>query len=192
MDTVWATVKVRRSVLAEASERMPGMSNAAIVQRALEKMLANPQAKGGTPERSSTGISAPASASSRASSRGAAGGGAGRKDGVSHDPAPPARKVPAGPQASPPSDATSSASQGREVEAGVNGGAGAAPEFIQPPPLSGEAFEALRQTGDYADGVQTTVEEMLASCPNCAGAFKRAVDRVAPVCEDCGYVREPS
>jgi predicted nucleic acid-binding Zn ribbon protein len=36
------------------------------------------------------------------------------------------------------------------------------------------------------------VEEMLASCPNCAGAFKRAVDRVALVCEDCGYVREPS
>jgi exosome complex RNA-binding protein Csl4 len=33
---------------------------------------------------------------------------------------------------------------------------------------------------------------MLASCPNCAGEFKRAADRDALVCEDCGYVREPS
>jgi hypothetical protein len=187
MDTVWATVKVRRSVLAEASAMMPGMSNAAIVQRALESVLTGP---GDAPEIPDGGSAAP----SRASADEEAVEQASARKASQRSPAPARRrsKVPAGPQASPPSDVSSSASQGREVEAGVNGGAGAAPEFIQPPPLSGEAFEALRQTGDYADGVQTTVEEMLASCPNCAGAFKRAVDRVALVCEDCGYVREPS
>jgi hypothetical protein len=68
-----------------------------------------------------------------------------------------------------------SASQGREVEAGVNGGAGA----------------ALRG--------QTTVEEMLASCPNCAGEMQdfclddgKGGGEMTKRCEDCGYVREPS
>jgi hypothetical protein len=83
-----------------------------------------------------------------------------------------ARQVPAGSQASPPGDEPSSASQGREGEAGVNGGAGAA---------------------------QTTVEEMLASCPNCAGDPQdyclddgRGGGEMTVRCEDCGYVREPS
>jgi ribosomal protein S27AE len=79
---------------------------------------------------------------------------------------------------------SSSASQGREDEAGVNGGAGAAQEEV-------EALKALARTGAGLPA-QTTVDEMLASCPNCAGEFKRAADRDALVCEDCGYVREPS
>jgi hypothetical protein len=44
---------------------------------------------------------------------------------------------------------------------------------------------------------QTTVDEMLASCSNCAGEMQAFVtpppDEVeAERCEDCGYVREPS
>jgi hypothetical protein len=44
---------------------------------------------------------------------------------------------------------------------------------------------------------QTTVDEMLAYCPNCAGEMQAFVtpppDEVeAERCEDCGYVREPS
>jgi hypothetical protein len=44
---------------------------------------------------------------------------------------------------------------------------------------------------------QTTVDEMLASCPNCAGEMQAFVtpppDEVeAERCEDCGYIREPS
>jgi hypothetical protein len=170
MDTVWATVKVRRSVLAEASAMMPGMSNAAIVQRALESVLTGP---GDAPEIPDGGSAAP----SRASADEEAVEQAGARKASQRSPAPARRrsKVPAGPQASPPSDVSSSASQGREVEAGVNGGAGA----------------ALRG--------QTTVEEMLASCPNCAGEMQdfclddgKGGGEMTKRCEDCGYVREPS
>jgi hypothetical protein len=115
----------------------------------------------------------PPSAPSRASARRADGGPDARTE--SFRSASSARKVPAGPQASPPSDVSSSASQGREDEAGVNGGAGA----------------ALRG--------QTTVEEMLASCPNCAGEMQdfclddgKGGGEMTKRCEDCGYVREPS
>lgn len=44
---------------------------------------------------------------------------------------------------------------------------------------------------------QTTVDEMLASCPNCAGEMQdyclddgRGGGEMAKRCEDCGYVRE--
>lgn len=37
---------------------------------------------------------------------------------------------------------------------------------------------------------QTTVDEMLASCPNCAGNFVQRDSDGVEVCADCGYVRE--
>jgi hypothetical protein len=176
--------------LAEAIERARGdVPRSLFVRRALESVLNTSASSGGgpssevipgesgrgagkaekgrrRPDAGSRSLTEPASAPSRASSDGGAGGGAGRTDGVSHVPASPARKrskVPAGPQASPPDDVSSSASQGREGEAGVNGGAGAA---------------------------QTTVEEMLASCPNCASDFFTDPDG-RQRCTDCSYVREP-
>jgi hypothetical protein len=46
---------------------------------------------------------------------------------------------------------------------------------------------------------QTTVDEMLASCPNCAGEMQdfclddgKGGGEMTVRCEDCGYVREPS
>jgi hypothetical protein len=39
MDTVWTTVKVRRSVLADAATALPGLSNSAVVQAGLERLL---------------------------------------------------------------------------------------------------------------------------------------------------------
>jgi hypothetical protein len=85
---------------------------------------------------------------------------------------------------------SSSASQGREDEAGVNGGAGAAQEA--------EALKALATTGAGLPA-QTTVDEMLASCPNCAGEMQdfclddgKGGGEMTKRCEDCGYVREPS
>jgi hypothetical protein len=118
-------------------------------------------------------LTEPASAPSRASARRADGRSDART--ASFRSASRARKVPAGPQASPPSDGSSSASQGREGEAGSSGGAGAA--------LPG----------------QTTVDEMLASCPNCAGEMQdfclddgKGGGEMTKRCEDCGYVREPS
>jgi hypothetical protein len=116
-------------------------------------------------------------------------GGRGRTDGVSQRHASRARKVPAGPQASPPSDVPSSASQGREGEVGVNGGAGAAPDpamiEMYPQPKPGESVEVTRLPA------QTTVEEMLASCPTCAEPFSQLDDGTV-LCGSCGYVREPS
>jgi hypothetical protein len=111
-----------------------------------------------------------------------------------------AHEAPAGPQASPPSDVSSSASQGREVEAGVNGGAGAAPEYIEPPPLDLEVqgvrnfAEGLRPIFGK-DGIkaqlegQTDIYEMLGACPECAGAMEQVGDE-GPRCVECGYVRE--
>ena len=122
MDTVWTTVKVRRSVLSEAAEMLPGMSNAAIVQRALESVLGNSPS-----EHPSTGAPAPSRAPAEE-----AGGGSGART-ASHRPAPLAR-------------------------------------------IEGQA----------------TVEEMLASCPNCATTLENAelVDQTPVlVCPDCGYAR---
>jgi DNA-directed RNA polymerase subunit RPC12/RpoP/Arc/MetJ-type ribon-helix-helix transcriptional regulator len=163
-----ATVRIPQS-MAEQIDRLRGdVPRDRFVRRMLEKALENPQAKGGTPERRlPTGDSAPASVPSRASARGVAERGSDART-ASFRSASSARKVPAGPQASPPSDVSSSASQGREDEAGVNGGAGAA---------------------------QTTVDEMLASCPNCATTLEPAeLEDQTPVlvCPDCGYAREPS
>jgi hypothetical protein len=181
------TISLPNSLI-EAVDRTRGdVPRSMFVRRALESVLAD---RGALPlETDSSPVSAPAP--SRASADEEAVEQASARKASQRSPAPARRrsKVPAGPQASPPSDVSSSASQGREVEAGVNGGAGA----------------ALRG--------QTTVEEMLASCPNCAGDFHpRAIpgtdgifdsetgefvyfDESAPkalVCEDCGYVREPS
>ena len=118
MDTVWTTVKVRRSVLAEAAETMPGMSNAAIVQRALESVLAVPS-KRSAPTRASEGDRSEGKASART---------------VSQPSPSPAR----------------------------------------------------------LDG-QTDIDEMLASCPNCAETLVPAEGRPdVLVCPDCGHVREPS
>jgi hypothetical protein len=63
MDTVWTTVKVRRSVLSDACELMPGLSNAAVVQRALE------QASGSVGQKPS-GSPVPARASNTSASSG--------------------------------------------------------------------------------------------------------------------------
>jgi ribosomal protein S27AE len=38
---------------------------------------------------------------------------------------------------------------------------------------------------------QTTVDEMLASCPNCAGDLYPRESDGREVCAECGYVREP-
>jgi hypothetical protein len=174
-----ATVRIPQS-MAEQIDRLRGdVPRDRFVRRMLEKALENPQAKGGTPERRlPTGDSAPASVPSRASARGVAERGSDART-ASFRSASSARQVPAGPQASPPSDVSSSASQGREGEAGSSGGAGAAPEET-------EALKALAITGAGLPA-QTTVEEMLASCPNCAGDFLR-VDGIER-CEDCGTPR---
>jgi DNA-directed RNA polymerase subunit RPC12/RpoP len=159
-----ATVRIPQS-MAEQIDRLRGdVPRDRFVRRMLEKALENPQAKGGIPE--GAGGRQPASAPSRASAREADGEQGART--ASLRSAPLARQVPAGPQASPPSDGPSVASQGCEGEAGVNGGAGAA---------------------------RTTVEEMLASCPNCAEELQPAeLEDQTPVliCPDCGYARKPS
>jgi hypothetical protein len=107
MDTVWTTVKVRRGVLADAATAMPGLSNSAVVQAGLERLLGTPSA-------------------------------------------PVAMHRPAVPQRAP---------------------------------------VAQRIEG------QTTVDDMLASCPQCAGELHPAHDfqNGGPTvrCVDCGWVREP-
>jgi hypothetical protein len=189
-----ATVRIPQS-MAEQIDRLRGdVPRDRFVRRMLEKALENPQAKGGTPERRlPTGDSAPASVPSRASARGVAERGSDART-ASFRSASSARQVPAGPQASPPSDVSSSASQGREDEAGVNGGAGAAPEWDDHE-AHVEAQRAYREQIE----AQTTVDETLASCPNCAGEMQdyclddgKGGGEMTVRCEDCGYVREPS
>jgi hypothetical protein len=111
MDTVWTTVKVRRGVLADAAASLPGLSNSAVVQAGLERLL-------GTP-------SAPVAA---------------------HRPSVPQR-----------------------------------------------APVAQRIEG------QTTVDEMLASCPQCAGELQdfclddgNGGGPMTVRCEDCGWIRGPA
>jgi hypothetical protein len=111
MDTVWTTVKVRRGVLADAATAMPGLSNSAVVQAGLERLLDMPSA-------------------------------------------PVVADRPSVPQRTP---------------------------------------VAQRIEG------QTTVDDMLASCPQCAGELRKDVpgvvdgrDVMLEACVDCGWTREPS
>jgi hypothetical protein len=109
MDTVWTTVKVRRGVLADAAASLPGLSNSALVQAGLERLLDS-------------------------------------------TPVPVVADRPSVPQRAP------------VVQRAIPG--------------------------------QSTVEEMLVSCPQCAGELEpvhglqngSSVDR----CEDCGWIREPT
>jgi hypothetical protein len=73
------------------------------------------------------------------------------------------------------------------------------PEYIEPPPLSSEQAEEIKKAPRYYEiPGQTTVDEMLASCPQCAGEMQdyclddgKGGGEMATRCEDCGFVREP-
>jgi hypothetical protein len=76
-----------------------------------------------------------------------------------------------------------------------------APEWVKPPPAPKNVGETRRywpksEVEKIIEG-QTTVDEMLASCPNCAGEMQdyclddgRGGGEMVKRCEDCGYVRE--
>ena len=170
----WHNLRIRGDLYriverqAKAEHRSVASMADVLLTRALESVLGTSPLEGDHAG-SGSNTRPPSPAPSRAPVE-ETGGEPGRTDGVSQRPAPRARKVPSGPQASPPSDVSSSASQGREGEAGVNGGAGAAPD-------------------------QTDVFEMLASCPNCATTLERGEMLDGEHrwgCPHCGYVREPS
>ena len=156
MDTVWTTVKVRRSMLEEARAAGLGSSNAGIVQRALESVLNASASSGGGP---------PSGVIPGESGRG---DGVGRRETREGD-APSVDRV-------DPSSAPSRASA-EEAEGGPDARTASHRSALLARPIEG----------------QTTVDEMLASCPNCAEELTRQDDlQGALACTSCGYVRESS
>jgi hypothetical protein len=136
MDTVWTTVKVRRSLLGKVADLRPGTSNAQLVEQALRRALERETEGSGPRERSRP---------------------------ESHLPSPV-----------------------RASNERADGETGAGTASHRPSPSS-------------TIPEQATVDEMLASCPQCAGEMHvvdisrggQVIAQNAMGCLDCGFVREP-